>query len=475
MIQWAVMLALMVSAPIPDNSKAYFGGLSREAVSEMSWAETSGPVILIVVDAMRPDRLGAYGFKRPTSPQLDRLADEGLILTNYFVNSNWTRPTTASILTGQLPSEHGVQQQRSRLPKDALTFTSLLQGAGIPTGAVVGNGNAGSAFGLDHGFDYYADTVKHWKGLPNAQEVVDLAIPFVEKHKKRPFFLMLFMVDPHDPYHAPDEFETMFVEDPSVKLLRTPHWELGNYSPATVKRMLATYDGAVRYTDTVLGKFFEQLRTMGVYDKSTILVTSDHGEAFGEHGVFLHSHHFYDEIIRVPMIIRAPGMARRGGYNHYLFESTDLAPTIVARFGVAPPKGWRGVDLVEHLRNPALNVAERAMISEFNHFGIRRRAIRTYRHKIIFQEPADRKEFGATVGKPSLLPSVSFDNEVIHYFDLLRDPAEQHAKTQPPAAAQGLLQTIRQGGAKKRSGPELKTRDLDSETVRDLKTMGYIR
>jgi arylsulfatase A-like enzyme len=475
MIQWAVMLAMMVSAPIPDHSKGYFGGLSRDSVSEMKWAETSGPVILIVVDAMRPDRLGAYGFKRATSPQLDRLADDGVILTNYFVNGNWTRPTTASILTGELPSEHGVQQQRSRLPAEALTFPSVLQGAGIPTGAVVGNGNAGSAFGLDRGFDYYADTVKHWKGLPNAQEVVDLAVPFVEKNKTRPFFLMLFMVDPHDPYHAPGEFETMFVEDPSVKLLRTPHWELGKYSPATVKRMLATYDGAVRYTDTVLGKFFDQLRAMGVYDKATIMVTSDHGEAFGEHGVFLHSHHLYDEIIRAPMIIRAPGMGRRGGYNHYLFDSTDLAPTIVARFGVTPPNQWRGVDLVEHLRKPGLNKTDRATISEFNHFGIRRRAIRTYRHKLIFQEPADREEFAATVGKPSLLPSVSFTREVIRYFDLMADPREQRALSQPPPGAQGLLKTLKKGAAGKTRGPELKTKDLDAETVRDLKTMGYIR
>ena len=164
-----------------------------------------------------------HGFERETAPALKRLADEGFIFTN-FREWNRTRPSTATILTGLLPHEHGVEGQQDRLPPELVSFPELLAQRGVPTGALVGNGNAGKAFGLGRGFDFYADTVRHWDGLPSAAEVIETGMPFVRKHAGQPFFMMLFMVDPHDPYHAPGHYENMFVEDTSVRLVRTPHW-----------------------------------------------------------------------------------------------------------------------------------------------------------------------------------------------------------------------------------------------------------
>ncbi len=476
----------VAAAKLPDLTKRYFTGMARKPEWSIQMGRSGGPVILIVVDALRPDRLSPYGFARKTSPNLGRLADDGVILTNYFVNGNWTRPTTASILTGMLPSRHGVQGHRDKLGRTVPTLPEALGNAGIPTGAVVGNGNAASPFGLHRGFDFYVDTVGNWDGLPDARQVVDGAMPFVHENANRDFFLMLFMVDPHDPYHAPGAYEDLFVEDKSVPLVRSPHWEIGEYSEAQVERMRSTYDGAVRYVDDVLGSFFAQLKDLGIYDRATIMVTSDHGEGFGEHGVFLHSHHFFDEILRAPMIIRAPEMSARGGYNHFLFQSIDVFPTVAELFGLLPDvdSQTQGVSIVSSLVGPERNDPHRFVVSEFNNFGIRRRAIRSYERKIILQDPADDAEFAATVGQRSLLPSVNFARSTLELFDLSADPFE----SVPLAAAkhlakprwQRLYQIIRDygdahGDLESLGEPRERVDKLDPETLSDLRAMGYIQ
>ncbi|MBT6432505.1 MAG: sulfatase [Deltaproteobacteria bacterium] len=476
-MQWLFLAATLTSA-IPDHSDGYFPDLTRTRVENVKVSGEGGPVILVVVDAMRPDRMSTYGFERETTPHLSKLADDGVIFTNYYVNGNWTRPTSTTMLTGLPPVAHRVEKQVDRLAHDIPTLAQTLAANGIPAGAVVGNGNAGSVYGLDRGFTYYADTVKHWKGLPTAQNVVDLGLPFIEKNQNDPFFLMLFMVDPHDPYGAPGPYENYFVKDKSVRLIRTPHWEKGNYSKAEVERMKATYDGSVRYVDETLGKLFSKLKKMGLYDKSTIIVTSDHGEAFGEHGVFMHSHHLYDEIIRAPLIIKPPSISKKAGYNHYLFDSTDLMPTVLGWYQVAPLTKLPGVDIIHSLENPSANDPHRRIVTEFNHFGIHRATVRSYTGKVIYSAPVDEKEFRSTVGNRSLLPSVSFDKEWVRMYDLSRDPFEKNCLYNEKPAQFGhlskLLKEIRSYRAGRPSKPSVPATAVDAETLKDLKTMGYV-
>ncbi len=474
-----LLLAALVAAPI-DTSTAYFTGLARKAAERVEVAREGGPVILVIVDAMRPDHMTPYGYARDTTPTLEALADDGIVLTNYFVNGNWTRPSTASLLTGLPPSAHGVERDRDRLADDYVTLAELLRDSKIPTGAVVGNGNASSAFGLGRGFDFYADTVKHWKGLPSADQVVELAVPFVRAHKDEPFFLMLFFIDLHDPYHAPPPFEDMFVEDPKAPLVRSPHWERTKYSRAEIERMKATYDGALRYTDTAIARFFASLKELGVYDKATIMVTSDHGEAFGEHGVYLHAHHLYDEIVRAPLIVRAPAMTARGVYNHYLFQTIDLMPTLVRYLGGKVSKGLPGADIFAQLARPELVDHGRFAICEFHNFGIERRMVRTYTHKLIYEEPANEEEFLATVRQRSLLPSVSFGKPRQLFFDLVADPmekkdlyAEPIVNKPPWPELRQVLKTHRARFHRARAIPMVE--HLDPKTRRNLEDLGYIQ
>jgi arylsulfatase A-like enzyme len=244
--------------------------------------------------------------------------------------------------------------------------------------------------------------------------------------------------------------------------------------------MKATYDGAVRYTDTVLGEFFSELKRLGVYDKATIMVTADHGEAFGEHGVFLHSYHFFEELIRVPFILRAPRMSRRGGYNPHLFQGLDLAPTILAHFGVGFKDPGEGVDMARFLGDASLNDPHRMVRSEYLNFGIKRRALRSYDRKVVLQEPADRAEFMATVGNPALLPSVNFEKEVVQCYDLRRDPFEKEPFSLPVGKSGAVWEQMKiilqkGGGSKARVAGRTRIKSLDPETVRDLEAMGYIQ
>lgn len=479
MLSWlATTLVLAVTSP--DSSHAYFPGLDRPHTPSVYIERDSGPVILIVVDALRPDHLDAYGYDRKTAPHLARLADDGIVLTNYFVNANWTRPSMASLLTGLPPAVHGVESDKDRLVPELETLPEVLQRAGIKTGAVIGNGNAGSAFGFAQGFDEFADTTRHWKGLPTADEVVDLAIPFVRAHRDERFFLLLFLIDPHDPYRAPEEYEKLFVRDPKVPLVRSPHWEIGRYGAPAVERMKDTYDAAIRYTDAALGRFVDTLAKEGLYGRSTLVVTADHGEAFGEHGIFLHSHHLYDEIVRAPLIVRAPRMSSRGGYSHFLFQSTDLLPTIARHMGAKTPRGAQGVDVFAQLARPRLVDRRRIVVSEFSNFGITRRMARTYREKVVHAPPANLAEFSATVGKPALLPSVDFERERFTYFDLERDPRElvdlsAAAESSAPRFRR-LEQVLRQHEAHRRSrDPKLLVERLDRDTLEDLRALGYIQ
>ena len=243
---------------------------------------SSESVILITIDALRASNLSAYGYSRPTTPAMDALAREGILFERYYANSNWTRPSTASLMTGLLPSEHEVETDGALLNGSYRTLSELAQEQGYRTGAVVGNGNAGGAFGFSRGFDWFQDTRNNWKGLPNASEVFALGEQFLEESKQsadgKPFFLWLFTVDQHDPYHAPGAYETMFVRNPKVKLVRSPHWEKRKYSKAQIERMVDTYDGALRYTDDQIARLIGRLKTLGLYDSTTIIVTSDHGE-----------------------------------------------------------------------------------------------------------------------------------------------------------------------------------------------------
>lgn len=469
--------AKVMPAQAPD---AYFPGLDRppfpssEGVSE---PEPGKPIVWIVIDALRPQHLGAYGYRRPTSPTLDKLADEGVIFTRFFANAPWTRPATASMMTGLIPARHRTQCDWHRLPKDAITVAQVLKKAGYTTLAVVGNGNAASAFGFGRGFDDFADTAGNWTGLPNAGQVYRRALRMLRayKHKKK-IFLFVFAVDVHDPYRPKPPYDTMFLPGYKGKVVDAPHWEHNNDYPEPVRRkMIALYDGLIRYTDDQLAGLFTGLREHGLYDEASIFVTSDHGESFGEHGVYLHGHHLYETHLRIPLMIRAPWIKAAGRYSPAFLQQIDLFPTFADLAGTRAPRGLKGISIVDALRDPSSVPRPRHVISEYNCYGIHRHSIRTRTRKLVYQRPADEKLFMKHVKKKKLLPSVSFDKETFLMFDMTRDPHETRdiwpaAKDREGAALLKLLKRA----IDVKAGPDV-LKELDPELVEELRSLGYMQ
>ncbi|MDB4433112.1 sulfatase-like hydrolase/transferase [bacterium] len=309
-------------------------------------------VVLVTLDTTRADRLGCYGYARPTSPHIDRLAAESTVYTRAFATSSWTLPSHASLFTGRLPTSHGARQD----PEGPLRLTSaiegpeswdsyrvrglaageptlarLLAGAGYDTGAVVGGPWMKRVFGLSQGFQWYDDgEISDPRGRL-ARQVTDSALRFVEEARE-PFFLFLNYFDPHFPYSPPQEFGRIFLRELE---------ERGATADAGATAR-ALYDGEIRYMDHHIGRLLADLRRRGLYDASLVVVTSDHGDLQGEHGKTGHGFHLYQEEIHIPLIVKYPAGESPAGRRHEVVQLTDVLPLILERLAIPPPPHIQG-------------------------------------------------------------------------------------------------------------------------------------
>ena len=466
--------------PGDEHPRNYFRSFARGAFPEgaVETPRAGQPIVMVVIDALRPDHLGCYGYLRKTSPTLDRFANEGVVFTRYLANAPWTKAATASMLTGRIAAEHRTQGHQDKLPADVGTFAQQLKQAGYTTLAVVGNGNASSAFGLHKGFDVFEDTTGNWKGLPDARQVFQKGLKLLERHRKKDkVFLLLFVVDPHVPYNPKPPYDEMFMPGYSGTVITHPRWEFNNkYSRSARKKMIANYDGLIRYTDDQLKSLFKGLKRLGFYDRATIVVTADHGEGLGEHGIYRHGHHHYETHLRIPLVIRAPWIKPegRGKYSSAFLQQLDLFPTYCAIAGAPVPDGLMGFSIVDALESRANLPHPRYVISEYRCYGIHRAAIRTRRFKLIYQEPADEEMYMKHVRKKELLPSVDFENEVFHLFDVHADPRETTNlwPTLEHKVGRKLLRVLKE--EIDTDAKRVKAKKIDPALVEELRSMGYV-
>lgn len=402
-------------------------------------------MVLVLIDALRPDHMGSYGYPEPTTPELDKLAVQSTRYTRAYANAPWTRPSTASFLTGLNASRHQTQTNKEKLPEDVTTLAQRLKKAGWTTAGFVANGNGGSLAKLQKGFDVFRDPTnaytkkkrgKTYNGLPTGHFLVNRALKWLDKSKADKIFMFLFLVDPHDPYGAPQRLEKQFLKGYTGKITRTPLWEYkNNYPPERRKAIVAVYDAGIRYGDEAMGSLFNGLKERKLYDQATLMISADHGEGMGEHGFYMHAHQFWDEVVKVPLLVKGPGF-KQGHVDHRLTQSIDVTKTL-AQLGAADTSGMPGYGLLEE---PAPHI-----ISEYNEFGIHRQAIVGPRYKVIWQRPADEAWYMRAAKKKEYFPSVSFGKEVVRVFDLKADPGETKdlASQMPPEAAE-LLKTLRE-------------------------------
>ena len=289
-------------------------------------------LLLVTIDTLRADRVGAYGSKRGLTPRLDRLAAEGVAFARAFAHTPMTLPSHANILLGLIPPDHGVHDNANFVvPGEFLTLAELLGGQGYATGAFVGGFPLDSFFGLDQGFSIYDDSFgKQETGVREADarggerkagDVWASAQKWL-RGQQAPWFLWVHFYDPHYPYEAP--------------------------APFGAKSAGSPYDGEVAYTDAVLGDLLDDLRDRGQEASTLVVCVGDHGESLGEHGETTHGFLAYNATIWVPLVIRAPGISPRVvGQN---VSHVDIFPTVCDILGIERPKSLAGVSLLPLMR-----------------------------------------------------------------------------------------------------------------------------
>lgn len=366
---------LSLAACGPAGGAAEHASLPRERV----------PVVLILVDTLRADRLGCYGNARDTSPQLDALADEGVLFRSCLASSTWTKPATASVLTGRRPSGHGATRMVGALRGSVTTLAEMLRGKGYRT---AGFGSNGFVFGAEQGFERGFDVFeagwdlgagKSESDALRADVLVDAAIDWLDSVDGEPFFLYLHAIDPHSPYDPPEGWRERFSPRRQAepwtdeRLATTP--SLGTeLPPAALQRMLDLYDAELAFADDQLGRLFDALRRIGAYDEALIVFLSDHGEEFHDHGEWGHNPRMYQEVLHVPLIVRFPWSIRSlsGAVHEGTVRQVDVLPTVADVLGLTAPEG-PGRSLLAQLLRP--DAGTPIAIAEATYRGASRRTI----------------------------------------------------------------------------------------------------
>ena len=300
-------------------------------------------ILFVSIDTVRRDHVGAYGYARPTTPRFDALARAGVLFEDAVSTSSWTLPAHLTMLTGVDPGRHGGVDMRHGFNHGVPTVPALLRTAGFATRAVTSHLYVSGVYGLDDGFEHL-----DFRQDRKATDVADRGLDLLDRVGDRPFFVFLHLYDPHWHYDPPDWarrlFETAYAGSVTGNWQDFSRRDRASVSEADLAHLLALYDGEIRYADTEVGRVLDHLAARGLDRSTLVVITSDHGEEFLDHGSWEHQKTLYEEVVRVPLALRGPGVeARRERAQVSLL---DVAPTILAYAGVPAPASVTGRSLL---------------------------------------------------------------------------------------------------------------------------------
>jgi choline-sulfatase len=298
-----------------------------------SWP--GAPIVLISIDTLRSDHLPAYGYAGVATPAIDALARDSILCERAYSHYPMTLPSHASILSGLLPTQHGVRDNVG-YPYDGdrhPTLARRLQAAGYATGGAVSTYVLRHATGIAAGFGFYDDAIelKGGERLDDVQRAgaatAQRGLDWLRGRADKPFFFFLHLYEPHSPYTPPEPFRSRYKDRP--------------------------YDGEIATADAVVGDFLSELKRLGVYDRAAIVLLSDHGEGLGDHGERQHGIFLYREALQVPLLVKLPGGAERGKRVTVPVELVDVVPTLLGIAGVERPKDLAGSSILDFLTDRA--------------------------------------------------------------------------------------------------------------------------
>jgi arylsulfatase A-like enzyme len=372
---WLAALALLASVGIQGG----FWLQEHLAVARLPDVTPGAPnILVIVVDTLRADHLSSYGYSRPTSPNLDSIAEQGVLFEHAFATSSWTKPSHASLVTGRYTYQHGAdatEQLDDRYP----TIAEVLQLHGYRTGAFsanywVFNRREGFGRGFVHFEDFYRSisnmatntlygrvieeyVLHRGFGLRfridrrRASDINRSLLHWIDRDSATPFFAFLNYYDPHAPYVPPQPYRGMFSQLEEPGGLINTDWDMQHiYVPMTPEQLrgeIDAYDGTVAYVDNHIGELMVELQERGLAENTLVVVTSDHGELFGEHGLFEHTNSLYREVIQVPLIFWWPGHVPAGERVAEPVSNVALPATLLDLIAGDGPTSFPGPSLAQ--------------------------------------------------------------------------------------------------------------------------------
>lgn len=358
-------------------------------------------VLIIGVDTLRPDHLGCYGYRRNTSPAIDRLAGEGILFENVVSQSPWTLPSFATVFTSLYPSQHGATSAVNGMRTAFPTMGTILKERGYATGAIVNATVLRPEYGVNRGFDYYDPTPL--EGRIADGTTLD-ALRWIDLNSHKPFFLFAHYFDPHEPYAPPAPYDTLYRGEYQGRIGNT--FVLHEHLPGVVGtrfddlrtltagdwgRIEALYDGEIAFTDVAIDSLIRGIRDRGLDENTLIVFLSDHGEEFFEHEGFGHGHALFNEVIRVPLIVSLPGRLPQGRRISRQVRLVDVMPTVLDLLDIEVESRCEGVSLVPLLEGRgAAETRQEALLtpqvaySEGLLRGPERKSVTSYPWKLVY-------------------------------------------------------------------------------------------
>lgn len=449
------------------------------------WGKEKQPMnlVLIIIDALRPDHLGCYGYPKATSVNLDQLAQDGYQFKEAIANAPYTMASVPSILTGTYQYRHGIRYQPSVLSSANTTLTEILASHGYKRAAFVANPLISHENGFDQGFEFfhgYDELRNSSEERISASLLTQRAIEWLKGRPKGPFFLLLFYFDTHWPYEPPEPFDGRFDPDFHGEFTLYRDWEQGkvaiediyfhnSLSLREVSHIQSLYDGCIASVDSEVGVFWRALEKLGLQGDTLLVITSDHGESLGEHGLFFtHGFDLYDTLVRVPLIIRLPG--ERGRKIEEQVRLIDILPTTLDLLGIEAKASFDGVSLKPLMKARAFEPLEAYGENAPIHPGAYRERPR------MFLEGTHGAWQMLRLKEWKLIRIPDGKDDQYELYDLKKDPEEQdnlfHERTD---VAQRLKKRLLELSTIYNQKPsEERVAPIDEEARERLKSMGYI-
>ncbi len=472
---------LIFLAPIPALLQS-----SRPRADSISAADSISSlscVVLLTVDTLRADSLASMQTELPPedvlTPELDALVNDSILFTQARSSSPWTKPATASILTGLSREVHRADELRSILPSETRTLAEHLQDAGFTTAGIGRNTFLRNSFNFDQGFDEYNFFPRGNSGIlgdrllrstlprlfatkPSSPELTDFAIHWLRRHAEQRFFLWLHYFDPHGPFEPPAEYLPQRPMPPrignsfgDIQAVRS-----GELVPDLEERewIRQLYLAETRHVSHQVGRVVDTLKAIERYDACLVVLTSDHGEEFWEHGGFEHGHTLYDELLRVPLAFKMPKALAAPRRIEHPVSTASVTPTILEILGSQAPSHHFSVpSLVPYWQGEA--VPDVPIFSSGVHYFEDREAVLFADHKYIHVPLTGQEQL----------------------FDLEQDPGETRnlvrRENELRDSARRLLteHTEASRRLRQRLGIDGEMAELDSDTLQDLRSLGYLQ